>query len=95
MTLNEICVNAYFVMTNQNKNSAQRVYAKFAHITGGLPKAIGVGWSTAQGWRNSGTIPQKYHGQILEAARANEIELSPVEFLSVQLQEHHQKEVAE
>lgn len=63
-------------------NAARRVIAKFGGQTA-LAAAIERPQTTIQYWARSGTIPTKWHAQIMEAAGRKSIFLSPSDFVTI------------
>jgi len=61
-------------------NSAQKVIAKFGGQSA-LANLIGKGQSTVQHWTKNGIIPARWHKDLLNLARTNNINLSLSDFL--------------
>ena len=60
--------------------TAAFVISKFGGISA-LSKALGhKNPTTVQGWKERGVIPARQQGVVLEAARANDIDLLPEDF---------------
>ena len=74
-------------MEQNDKNAAQLIAGKFAHLKGGLAGAMGVPWTTVQHWLKTGNIPPARQPDVLDVADAHQIKIDPIEFLSVELQE--------
>jgi len=60
-------------------NPAQRVIAKFGSQTA-LANLLGRSQSTVQYWSRSGSIPAKWHQQILDIAASNGVVMAPGDF---------------
>jgi hypothetical protein len=65
-------------------NSAQRVISKFGGQSR-LAGLLGKTPSTVQYWANAGTIPAKWHSQLLALAKEQGIELYPGDFVDITL----------
>ena len=63
-------------------NNAQQIIDKFGGQTA-LARSLGRPQSTVQYWAKTGTIPAKWHRQILSVARDEEIELRSGDFIEV------------
>ena len=67
-------------MENQTPSQAEHIIGKFGSL-GALSRALGHRHaSTVQGWRERGFIPAPQQLAVLEAARANGIDLTPADF---------------
>lgn len=61
-------------------NAVDRIVEKFGGITA-MARALGHRHpTTVQGWKARGVIPARRQQQVLDAARANGIALSPGDF---------------
>lgn len=59
---------------------AEKIITKFGGIKP-MARLLGHRWpSRVQGWKEAGVIPARAQQDVLEAARANGIELSPADF---------------
>jgi len=47
-----------------------------------LARLLGVGQSTVQYWCSKGTIPAKWHSQIIKAGKSVGLHITPLEFSS-------------
>ncbi|HYK04021.1 MAG TPA: P63C domain-containing protein [Thermoanaerobaculia bacterium] len=65
-------------------NSAQRIIARFGSQTA-LAGLIGRPQSTVQYWARTGSIPAKWHQQIIDRATERGLSLSPSDFAPVQV----------
>lgn len=62
-------------------SQAERIILKFDGPDA-VGKALGIPRTTVLAWLSSGTIPAKYHLQILEAAREQDVDLTPFDFVA-------------
>lgn len=64
-------------------NIADNIIQRFGGLTA-MSKALGhKNVSTVQGWKVRGVIPARRQSEVLQAARAAGIDLSPSDFFSV------------
>jgi DNA-binding transcriptional regulator YdaS (Cro superfamily) len=69
-------------MTHQNQTSetpAKRIIAAFGG-TRKMADIINVPPSTVQSWKDAGVIPARRHQAVLDAARENEVAITPADF---------------
>jgi len=63
-------------------STAAQVIEKFGGQSA-LARLIGKRPSTVQHWASQGNIPSKWHGRLLQLAREHDIDLAPVDLISV------------
>jgi hypothetical protein len=63
------------------KSQAERVVERFGGA-GPMAKTTEIAEQSIRNWIRSGHIPQKHHLQILVAARAAGVDLSPADFVA-------------
>lgn len=63
-----------------SSSTAARIVAKFSGQSA-LARLLGKNQSTVQHWVSAGSIPTKWHGELLKIARAQGIDLRPQDFI--------------